>query len=121
MSDSDGGESAAGTYRCDIHDFETESRGQMQQHIDKHHPGGAAKDRTDEFLVEDDAAATVRIDSAKVSWADDEVATAIDIPVEILPNGWIYTPETNCYYPPSEVVEVERYTEADNDRAEAGG
>jgi len=41
------------TYRCDIHDFGTNSKGQMQQHIDHKHPGGAAKDPVEEFRTED--------------------------------------------------------------------
>ena len=60
---------------------------------------------------------TVRLDSAKVVWKDNEWATAIDIPVEILPNGWIYTPETDCFHPPTEVVKVEQF----GDREQTGG
>lgn len=39
-------------YHCTIHGVETESRGQMQQHIDLEHPGGAAEDSPDEFLCD---------------------------------------------------------------------
>lgn len=49
MTDQD----ADATYRCDIHDFETNSAGQMEQHIDYEHPGGAAKDALHEFEVDD--------------------------------------------------------------------
>lgn len=41
-------------YHCTIHDFETESTGMMQQHIDLEHPGGMAKDAPEDFLVETD-------------------------------------------------------------------
>lgn len=63
---------------------------------------------------------TVRLDSAKVVWKDDEYATAAGIPVEILSNGWIYTPETNEYHPPNEVERVERYVDTETDRSEGG-
>lgn len=51
---------------------------------------------------------TIQIDSAKIVWTDDEVGTTLDVPVNLLPNGWIHTPKTDCYYPPGEIVEVER-------------
>lgn len=60
----------------------------------------------------------MKIDNAKVVWRDDEVDTAIGIPVEILPNGWIHTPETDCYYPAEEVVEVEEYAADSNSKAD---
>lgn len=59
--------------------------------------------------------ATVRIDHGRISWVDDEVGTTVGVPVVILPNGWIHTPETGCYYPPTEVLEVSAYERGGDD------
>jgi len=61
---------------------------------------------------------TVRLDNAKIVWKEDEYETAVDIPVEILSNGWIYTPETEEYHPPTEVERVVRSVGSATDRTE---
>ena len=56
-----------------------------------------------------------QLDSANVVWSDEETVASFGIPVRLLTNGWIHTPETGCYYPPSEVVEIEPQTEEDDE------
>lgn len=51
---------------------------------------------------------TIRIESADIVWTKDEFEMASQVSVDIMPNGWIYTPETRCYYPPSQVEEIMR-------------
>lgn len=48
----------------------------------------------------------VKLPRAVIEWTDDEYESAIDAPAVILPNGWVYTPETDDYHPPHAIDRI---------------